>query len=137
MNEVLKEERGWAGHFCGALSCRFRRNTLLWTGETHIVVSTVGNYWYKGKPEEIGLNRYYETMVFFSKIGDTLYHDADVSREISFSSPWAIDHISEQSDKEANFMHDTVVLEFMNRIASGEFIDSSKSFVSEAEEGRE
>lgn len=120
MSNVSREERGWAGHFCAADSCKFRRNTLLWAGETYIVVSTVGNYWYQGILEEIGVGRYYETAVFFSKADDALYHDADVTKEISFDSPWAIDHISERSDKEANFMHDTVVLEIMSKIERGE-----------------
>jgi hypothetical protein len=61
-------------------------------------------------------------MVFFSKDDDALYHDADVIKEISFNSPWAIDHISEQSDKEANYMHDMVVLEIMQKMESGELV---------------
>jgi hypothetical protein len=122
MSKVSREERGWAGHLCVADGCRFRRNTLLWSGETYVVVSTVGNYCYQGKPDEIGCNRYYETMVFFSKDDDALYHDADVIKEISFNSPWAIDHISEQSDKEANYMHDMVVLEIMQKMESGELV---------------
>lgn len=120
--EINREERGWAGHFIAADSCRFRRNTLLWTGSTYIVVSTVGNYIFQGKVEEIGLNRFYETMVFYSKNTDITYHDIDVSKQISFNSKWALNYIAHESDKDANYMHDTVVLEIMSRIESGELL---------------
>ena len=111
------EERGWAGHYIAASNCRFRRNTLLHCDGKYIVVSTVGNYWYDGNCEEIGLNRYYETMAFFSLDCDTKYHDIDVSRQIYFSSPWAIDH--PDADNEANAMHKAVVLEIMRAMENG------------------
>jgi hypothetical protein len=49
-------------HFCGAESCRFRMATYV----NGYIVSTIGEWFLKDKTEkqEIGLNRFYETMVF-------------------------------------------------------------------------
>jgi len=63
--------------------CRFHLNTLLVCGETKIVVSTVGEYYPPHEPNKmdtIGLDRFYETMVFYSS--NDKYDDADVSREL-------------------------------------------------------
>lgn len=64
---MKKENWIWmphAGHFCGSIDCRFRMNTYVGS----YIVSTVGEYFpgsnRTGKPEEIGMNRLYETMVF-------------------------------------------------------------------------
>ena len=75
------EERGWPGHFIGALRCSFRRNTLLTCSDTRIVVSTVGDMRDdNGNVEEVGCKRCYETMAFQAEeIGH--YWDADVSKE--------------------------------------------------------
>ena len=82
MMEVKEVWRGWQGHFC--CSCRFHLNTLVICGEKKIVVSTVGEYytsWNNGfKPDDIGLDRKYETMVFYSS--NDKYDDADVSKEL-------------------------------------------------------
>jgi hypothetical protein len=57
-------EYDWPGHFIGAKDCKFFRTTHVngWR------VSTVGEYrprgCEEGPPEHIGLDRYYETMVF-------------------------------------------------------------------------
>ena len=61
---VKRTERGWPGHHCCAARCMFHRNTLLEYGETRLVVSTVGNLRIDGELETVGLDRYYETMVF-------------------------------------------------------------------------
>ena len=53
---------GYAGHFIAAQDCRFHLNTRV--GRYRI--STLGDYWPDGarKPEQIGVNRYYETLIF-------------------------------------------------------------------------
>jgi len=131
MSKVRRTERGWAGHFCAAQYCQFRRNTLLEYGDIKIVVSTVGNYQppslqeteNKSKREwqqQIGFDRYYETMAFHSKDYDFYYHDADVNKEINFYSNWQIRILNEKSDKPANEMHENVVKEITERLLSGD-----------------
>lgn len=120
--EIERTERGWAGHFICANRCRFRRNTLLRLGDVRIVVSTVGlmEPLREGEPfQEIGLDRHYETMVFHADPNDTRYYDADVTAQIFFDSPWAIEDVD--ADDSANEMHETVVSELTERLKSGEF----------------
>ena len=121
LKEVKRTERGWAGHFICANSCRFRRNTLLECGDIQIVVSTVGAMYISGKIEEIGLDRHYETMAFHvdPKSGD--YKDADVSREIWFDSPSAlkVKKTDKYIDAKANDMHEAVVKEISDNLAKG------------------
>ena len=66
--KVKRTERGWAGHFCDADRCQFRRNTLLEYGEIGVVVSTVGRYFspIDDKYVRVGVNRYFETLVFYA-----------------------------------------------------------------------
>lgn len=66
---------------------------------------------------EIGFRRYFETMAFHSypKTESDLWQDANVSRQISFESPWSIDQ--PWKEQEANDMHEAVVAE----IAAGLF----------------
>ena len=118
MIKVIRTERGWAGHFICADSCSFKRNTLLELGETRIVVSTVGSYWYEDELRPIGHERYFETMAFHAMFEDP-YWDADVSKQISFDSNWSLDENA--NDNDANDMHETVVEEISRRMASGEF----------------
>ena len=127
--KVDRMERGWAGHFIAANSCRFRRNTLLTCGKIEIVVSTVGlmenklkgkGVGFEEKFSEIGCGRYYETMAFFANPNDKRYHDIDVSREVKFDSPWCISVID--ADDKANDMHEVVVKELTNKLKSGEIL---------------
>ena len=118
MTKVIRTERGWAGHFICSNQCRFRRNTLLELDGSRIVVSTVGNHWYKDKLLPIGVERYFETMAFHAMFEDP-YWDADVSKQISFDSNWSLDENA--NDNDANDMHETVVEEISRRMASGEF----------------
>jgi len=120
--KIKRTERGWAGHFIGAPSCLFRRNTLLECGGIKIVVSTVGLMQHYNKDKggfmEIGLDRHYETMAFHSDPDDHRYSDANVQRQVYFNSPWSISEAD--ADDHANFMHETVVQEIADRLKSGE-----------------
>jgi hypothetical protein len=89
MSEVIRTERGWPGHFIAALNCQFRRNTLLEHGERRIVVSTVGRYAPADEYQTIGLDRYAETMAFEAERAECGCWVADVTREVSFYSPWS------------------------------------------------
>jgi len=122
MGKVKRTERGWAGHYICADRCRFRRNTLLEYKKIKIVISTVGGFINEKEKrfETIGLNRYYETMAFHSKAEDIKYHDADVSREVSFKSKWAIDFI--EGDYFADEMHEGVVKELTEKLLKGEIL---------------
>lgn len=113
MDEIKITERGWQGHFI--CQCRYHRNTLIEYQDKKIVVSTVGNYVYQDKIETIGLNRYYETMVFWAKFDDP-YFDIDVNEGITFDSNWAIDKVDEKSDYYAEIMHNDVVKEISQKI---------------------
>jgi hypothetical protein len=118
---ITREECGWAGHFICADSCRFKRNTLLTNTDTNdrIVVSTVGGYVPKGKNkyEQIGCDRYFETMVFKAMFDDP-YWDADVTQEISFQSKSALNVLDKTSDKLANDMHEAAVQEIMQKMST-------------------
>lgn len=120
--KVKRTERGWAGHFCCADRCLFRRNTLLEYGEVRIVVSTIGSVLDdRDKKErkfvEVGPDRYFETMAFHAHLEADRYWDANVDREISFNSPWVIGEVD--ADDKANDMHEAVVAEITEGLESG------------------
>ena len=122
---VRRTERGYAGHFCAAQHCLFRRNTLLELGDVRVVVSTVGNMWLpehgkakRTEPEEIGLDRVYETMAFHA-VYEKPYWEADVSRAVEFDSQWAIARVTLSSDADADAMHEAVVAELSQRLKAG------------------
>jgi len=117
--EVKKTERGWAGHFCCAERCKFRRNTLLEFNNIKIVVSTVGLMkTLDGKKyEKVNLHGYFETMAFYADKEDKRYNDADVERGVKFESKWYIKKID--ADDEANEMHETVVKEISEKLKKG------------------
>jgi hypothetical protein len=114
MNDVKRTERGWAGHYCCADQCLFRRNTLLEHGDVKVVVSTVGNRADdKGLIVEIGSERYYETMVFHAHLGNG-YWDADVTRQVQLKTKWQVTSTEYQNfkstiDTVANDMHENAV----------------------------
>lgn len=120
---VKVTERGWAGHFIAAGSCRFRRNTLLEYKDRKWIVSTVGampaSKLDLTKKEngftQIGWERYYETMAFEAQ-KNGVYWDANVERQIDFDSNWAVNECNFNSDQKANEMHDKVVEELIEKI---------------------
>lgn len=122
-NSVIRTERGWAGHFCCADRCMFRRNTLLEYGKIRIVISTVGmmkcikTFPDLYKFETIGYNRYYETMAFHAYRANNRYWDADVTREVRFNTPWGISKAG--ADDKANDMHEAVVTEITEGLKRG------------------
>ena len=122
--KVIRTERGWAGHFICADRCLFRRNTLLQCGKIFVVVSTVGVLPFPDRDgfDTIGLDRYYETMAFHSRKDDARYHDIDVARKVDFDSPWALEDkpTEENSDNNANDMHEAVVKEITEKLLAGE-----------------
>lgn len=132
MKKVKRTERGWAGHFCCARDCLFRRNTLLEYEDIKIVVSTVGlmlDPLNKDKYIEIGCNRYYDTMAFHSDLvslgpEDKKYYDADTSKQVYFDSPWTINKID--ADNEANDMHEVVVKEISKELLKGNKYESNE-----------
>lgn len=117
---VSREERGWAGHFiCGA-RCRFRRNTLLTCGEVRVVVSTVGAMVVSDEEgfDTVGPDRHFETRAFMAKWDDP-YFNADVLKSVPFTSPWSLFGVERDSDGKANDMHEAVVDEIAEMLASG------------------
>jgi hypothetical protein len=120
MNIIIKE-RGWTGHFILGHKCLYRRNTLVSSEDIAVVVSTVGNMVLDDKKgvEEVGLNRIYETMVFVAEYENN-YHEADVSKEVSnTTSNWYLSkhELREDSDNQADDMHDTMVKEVAELIS--------------------
>ena len=110
-------ERGWAGHFICAHHCRFRRNTLLKSGDVSIVVSTVGAFYPHNSKnmETVGFNRWYETMAFFGEEDENGHIDANVEKQIEFTSEWGIfgdyETLPNNVDIVADIMHEAVVAE--------------------------
>jgi hypothetical protein len=113
MSEVKRTERGCDGHFICSHACLFRRNTLLTKWDVRIVVSTAGNMLdplANNKYRWIGLDRYYETMVFHASY-DVVFWDADSQR--------AIDEPG--MDLMSNYHHEDVFNEIASRMEAGEF----------------
>jgi len=127
MNDVIRTERGWCGHFICGDRCRFRRNTLLECGDKKFVISTVGVCIIDNEVETIGLDRWYETMAFIGEDNGG-YIDADVTKQIDFESEWGIWGTSWEEvlaiytnpDNAANDMHEKVVDELTKKIQSQE-----------------
>ncbi len=119
MEEIKTTERGWAGHFICANHCAFRRNTLIEYKDIKIAVSTIGSMWLNGEYVTIGDCRYYETKAFYSDTGDKKYHDIDVKKEIDLDCKCHIERIDEDSDNEANGMHDNAVKWICEQLIKG------------------
>lgn len=103
-------ELGWMiGHFILPYRLEFRRNTLIEYRNIKIVVSTVGAMFSSGKIDMIVNNVYYTTIAFHSDENDKKYHDIDVEREVFLDCKTEINHYDEDTDNEANEMHDNAV----------------------------
>jgi len=122
MSEIIRTERGWAGHFIDSASCNYRRNTLLEYEDRRIVISTIGNYRpnLEDKPQQIGHERYYETMAFYARKSGP-YWESDVRNMIEISSAQGIyannaRELPIDVDLQADAMHEAVVEEMIARI---------------------
>ena len=117
---VVRKERGWAGHYCRAADCLYRRNTLLesWDGNTRVVVSSVGALRDHHKPERIGVDWYYETMAFYATFRAP-YWEADTTRPIEICGQWKLTDLTRDSELYADAMHDNAVEEITQRMRAG------------------
>ena len=123
--KVKITERGWAGHFIGGHACKYHRNTLIAYGKKKIIVSSVGGYQppnTDGEIDTIGLERFYETMVFWTK-KDGCYIEIEVSRgiEIPDNLEWGIfgttiKDLPEDVDNIMDKQHDEIVKWICNYI---------------------
>lgn len=124
-DKVRRTERGWSAHFILSYRCVFHRNTLLELDDMSIVVSSVGwllNSNHSGY-EELGVDRYFETMAFHSYINpDCGCIEADVERQIYFESPWSIDSL-DMPHNLPDDMHETVVAEISENMLNGDYCD--------------
>ena len=122
MDEVKITYRGWPGHFCAASRCDFRLNTFVEYKDIKIVVSTVGLYRNSNDEiDEIGYNRYYETMCFHAAPVDNHgFIDANVKRDIThlINTNWAYGNI--EDEWLANKGHIATVAEVAERLKNGE-----------------
>jgi hypothetical protein len=107
---------------------QFRRNTLLEYGDVRIVVSTIGRFVapdemagiLKDKHIILGPDRYYETLAWHAKKYDYGW-DSNIGRgQLRFAGPWAIPHVDETSDADANQMHEMAVEEITARLEEGD-----------------
>ena len=116
MEKPKVTERGWAAHFICADRCTFHRNTLIEYEGISIVVSSVGamiaDPMKDTVPTTIGCDRYYETMVWYTKNDE--FKDADVEKgQLDFDCPevpipW--DEIN------ANNIHEKMVKKWIKKI---------------------
>ena len=125
---MKRTERGWAGHFCCSYRCKWHRNTLIEHEGKYLIVSSVGEM-LKGfkvqEFEEIGLNRYYETMVFVG-VQKGPYIDCDVSKQRDFDGEWQICEYPELGiDLKAEENHENAVkyvMDHFDEVYEGEDI---------------
>jgi hypothetical protein len=112
---------------------------LLEYKDIKIVVSTVGlmetpdevllqknNYTTKPFTPIGAFDRHFETMAFHAKKDDIRYHDADVTKQVYFASPWSINKID--ADDEANNMHEVVIEEITTGLLAGETYEPKEIF---------
>lgn len=112
--EIKRTERGWAGHFICGVDCNWRRNTLVEDENGRgIVISSVGalpkldRNGIRIEWQEIGLNRYYETMIFIAKQYG-IFTEADVTQKRCVAGlPWCVSQKPNgKTDLEAEEIHE-------------------------------
>lgn len=128
--EIKRTERGWAGHFICGVDCNWRRNTLVEDENGRgIVISSVGalpiHYRIGNRLDftEIGLNRYYETMMFIAK-QDGIFIEADVTQQRYVAGlPWCVSQKPNgKTDLEAEEIHENhvkYVMENFDKVYAG------------------
>lgn len=113
-NEITITERGWQAHLC--VVCLYHRNTLLEYEDKKIIVSTVGHYKDpNGKVEKIGINHYYETMVFEAQLEEG-YWDINVTKKVYPDSNWYLSNHYYDADLKAEEMHNNIVKEISQKL---------------------
>lgn len=116
--QVTRTERGWPAHFVGRVHCNYHRNTLLEYAGHRVIVSTIGQYMplgSGGQIKQIGLNRYYETRVFFAAFEDP-YWEIDLEIE-NVDSKCEVGRCDRGADNDADEMHEAVVAEIMEKMS--------------------
>lgn len=127
-------ERGWAGHFICGVDCNWRRNTLVKDDNGRgIVISSVGALPIRDRKgfriewQKIGLNRYYETMMFIAK-QDGIFTEADVTQQRYVAGlPWCVaQQPNGKTDLEAEEIHEKhvkYVMENFDKVYAGNVDD--------------
>lgn len=110
-NEIKTTERGWVVRTYSQSGLRFSRNTLVEFYNLKVIVSTVGRLCLLGLNEPIPLPEggYYNTKAFIPKESSKYDHNIDINKEIVIGCKNAIDHFDEDTDNEANEMHENAV----------------------------
>jgi hypothetical protein len=94
---VKRTERGWIAHYICADRCRFRRNTLLECGNRRVIVSTIG--------------------AMYDRKNET--YEEITCKQLRSKLSWYIEYMQTESDMRANEMHEAIVEEFTQKLASG------------------
>jgi len=116
---IKRTERGWPGHFILADLCNFRRNTLIEKEDIKIIISTIGAMKRDDNYLEIRHDVFYETLVFYAKRQDN-YWEIDPAKQIFIDTGYFIYNIGENTDLQANKMHEDIVNIIVCKLEAGE-----------------
>ena len=123
------------GHFICGVDCNWRRNTLVEDENGRgIVISSVGALpkldrdGIRREWQEIGLDRYYETMMFIAK-QDGIFTEADVTQHRYVAGlPWCVSQKPNgKTDLEAEEIHEKhvkYVMENFDKVYAGNVEDA-------------